>query len=209
MEIILAFDPSGAYHEGKGTTGWCVLNKDTKAVIDIGSISAKDYPTDMQYYAANVDILRFMRRKFGSDLRVVFEDYVLYAQQAVSQTNSHMETCQLLGILKYNAFLLDVPYTMQMAHQVVNRWSDSVLRSKGIMQGNEFVGLVEFVPNDHEKDAYRHALHFATFDGKEPKGEDNGLSKPDPSSLRGGTRSRSGLIPRGFCYATEDGPGGE
>lgn len=204
MKVILAFDPSGAFNEGKGTTGWCLLQKESKEIIDIGAIAASDYPTDMQYFAANVDILRFFKNRYQQDLEVVIEDYVLYAKEAQSQTNSHMETCQLIGVLKYQAFLLDMPVHMQMAMQVVNRWGDPVLQAKGIISN----GMLQGYPaNPHEKDAFRHALHYATFGTKPAEGESYELHGTDPKALKGGTRSRSGLIPRGFCFAEEDGTG--
>lgn len=206
MKVILAFDPSGAFNEGKGTTGWCLMTEQTHEILDIGAVAAEDYPTDMQYYAANVDVLRFYRNRHGRDLKVVIEDYILYAAQAQSQTNSHMETCQLIGILKYQAFLLDTPVTMQLANRVVERWNDKVLEAKGIMVNGKLRGLQL---NAHEKDAFRHALHFAIFGDKQPEGEDNGLPQTDPRALKGGTRSVSGFIPRGFCYAEEARPGRE
>ena len=206
MQIILALDPSGSFNEGKGKTGWCLLNQETKELLDIGTISAEDYPTDMQYFAANIDLLHFFKNRYNTDLRLVMEDYVLYAAQAQSQTNSHMETCQLLGALKYQAFLLDLPAKMQLANVVVQRWADSVLTAKGILTNGRFKDL-DFLPNPHEKDAFRHAWHFATFNGTESEGEEYGIPTADPRALRGGTRSRSGFIPRGFCFAEEAGLG--
>ena len=208
MRVVLGIDPSGAFHEGKGTTGWCLINQDSKEIMDVGSISAKDYPTDMQYFAANVDLLHFFKKRYMAELSIVIEDYVLYAAQAQSQTNSHMETSQLIGVLKYQAFLLDIPIKTQLANQVVQRWSDQVLAAKGILVDGRFAGI-SFAPCTHENDAYRHALHFATFKGAEPEGEPNGLPDTDPRALRGGTRSSSGFIPRGFCYVTEDGTRGK
>ena len=208
MQIVLALDPSGAFHEGKGKTGWCVLNKESKEILDIGTVSAEDYPTDMQYFAANIDLIHFFKNRYNADLRMVMEDYVLYGAQAQSQTNSHMETCQLIGAIKYQAFLQDIPLKMQLANLVVQRWADPVLTVKGILVNGRFKDL-DFFPNPHEKDAFRHALHFATFDGAATEGEDYEIPTADPRALRGGTRSRSGFIPRGFCYATEDGPGSQ
>lgn len=202
MKIVLAFDPSGSFNEGKGTTGWCVMNKESKEIIDLGAIAATDYPTDMQYFAANVDILRFFKNRYQQDLEVVIEDYVLYAQQAQTQTNSHMETCQLIGVLKYQAFLLDTPVHMQLANLVVTRWGDPVLMAKGIIVDGKLGGMPA---NPHEKDAFRHALHYSTFGTRLVEGVDHELLTSDPRALKGGTRSRSGFIPRGFCFAEEAG----
>ena len=209
MQIVLALDPSGAFHEGKGCTGWCLMNKESKELLDIGTVSAEDYPTDMQYFAANIDLLYFCKNRYGTDLQIVMEDYVLYAAQAQAQTNSHMETCQLIGAIKYQAFLLDIPVKMQLANMVTTRWADTVLVAKGILVDGRFPN-VDFAPNPHERDAFRHALHYATFNGKDiEEGGTYGIPTADPRALRGGTRSRSGFIPRGFCFAEEEGVGGQ
>ena len=32
---VLALDPSGAYKEGLGTTGWCLLDQQTKKIVKL------------------------------------------------------------------------------------------------------------------------------------------------------------------------------
>ena len=32
---VLALDPSGAYKEGKGTTGWCLFDNETKQIAKV------------------------------------------------------------------------------------------------------------------------------------------------------------------------------
>ena len=36
-KYVLAFDPSGSFYEGKGTTGWCIMDTKTKEVL-IGKV---------------------------------------------------------------------------------------------------------------------------------------------------------------------------
>ena len=42
---ILALDPSGNFKEGKGITGWCLLDTQTKKIAKFGYISAEMYRT--------------------------------------------------------------------------------------------------------------------------------------------------------------------
>jgi hypothetical protein len=148
-----------------------------------------------------------MAKRYGKDLHIVIEEYLLYGQNAASHTNSRMETSQLIGILRYMAFLADVPVKMQTASLVSNRWADSVLTANKLLVNGKFPNIPDFIPCEHEIDAFRHAWHFATFGDKQPEGEPHELSRSDPRELRGGTRSVSGFIPRGFCYAEEARPG--
>ena len=96
----IGMDPSGAYHEGKGTTGWCVLNNRTNELLEVGTLSAKDYPTDNEYWKAHTNLIRSLVRRYGHSTALSIEDYILYKNQAMAQVNSQMETVQLLGIIK-------------------------------------------------------------------------------------------------------------
>ena len=52
------------------------------------------------------------------------EDYVLYADKAKTQINSKMETCRLLGIMQNHCDTLKIPYRLELASAVKNRWED-------------------------------------------------------------------------------------
>ena len=39
-KYTLGIDPSGAYKEGKGTTGWCLLNNKNNKLTAVGTIKA-------------------------------------------------------------------------------------------------------------------------------------------------------------------------
>ena len=165
-KVVLALDPSGAYNEGKGTTGWCLMDTKTKEVIHKGALYAEEYHTDIDYWKAHLDLVRRYEGEFPMQMAVVIEDYLLYAEKADSQINSRFETSQLIGVLKYWCTDKGIPVYMQTAGEVKNRWANPVLQGKGIiaLKGRtyELCCLRKHI-NRHELDALRHALHFSYF----------------------------------------------
>lgn len=161
---ILAFDPSGSFHEGKGTTGWVFMDANER-LLERGYIPAKDYRCPEEYWNAHLDVIKKYYRRHKGELIVVIEDYVLYRDRSDSQTNSQMETCRLLGVLLWQCWKLEQPYTLQLAATVKNRWSDELLLREGIIhkegrnlihtQSGLSLGLI------HTRDAFRHAQHYA------------------------------------------------
>lgn len=168
-KYILAVDPSGSYNEGKGTTGWCLLGAQTKNIIKFGSINAKDYPTQQHYWDAHLSLINELPEQCAGSVKVVLEDYLLYANKAVQQTNSRMETSQLLGILKHHVQSKDLPCLIQTASEVKSRWADRILLHKGIIKqkGNIYIHpITKEILNRHVRDAVRHAVHVAMFKNK-------------------------------------------
>lgn len=161
---ILAFDPSGSWNEGKGTTGWVLMDSDEK-LLERGYIPADDYRCPEEYWDAHLDVLMKYNRRYRGDLIVVIEDYVLYRDRSESQTNSQMETCRLIGVLLWKCWRSKQPYTLQLAATVKHRWSDELLFREGIMhrEGRNIVhtqsGLS--IGLTHTRDAFRHAQHYA------------------------------------------------
>lgn len=153
---ILALDPSGSYHEGKGTTGWCLMYRGK--LISTGLIEAKKYDTDMKYYKAHLALIRKMADHYPDNLVIVMEDYLLYAKRAQSQTNSRMETCKLIGIIQYYCYNNYLDCTLQTASQVKKRWTDEILEHEGIK-------LPTTHAERHARDAIRHAMHYTYFGG--------------------------------------------
>ena len=165
--LVLAIDPSGAYYEGKGTTGWALFDSTTRSLLDYGSIRASEYPTVNTYYQA---ISRLIKPK----MKVIIEEYLLYANKAKQQINSKMETSKLIGYLQMYCFNQGVEYTMQLAGEVVKRWADHILVHKGIIK--QATGRLKHIyyalgrlTNEHERDAMRHAMHYITFKLKKEK----------------------------------------
>lgn len=169
---ILALDPSGSWKEGKGTTGWVVMDKDEN-LIARGYISATDYNCPEAYWDAHLDLIMKYHRRYKFNLIVVLEDYVLYRDKSDSQTNSQMETCRLLGLILWKCWRSKQPYTLQLAAQVKHRWSDELLLREGIIRregrnlihvgSNLSLGLV------HTRDAFRHAQHYAVCRNGKPE----------------------------------------
>lgn len=170
---ILAFDPSGSYNEGKGTTGWCVFDCQDNRVSTAGMLSAATYACFEEYVAAHVDLIKnFIERYKATYIHVVIEDYLLYESKARTQINSHMETSQLIGVLKYCCWCNSIEYTMQPASEVKTRWTNDILCYKKFIRkdSRKFelpVGHKEV--NKHMLDSIRHAVHYATFKNKAPQ----------------------------------------
>lgn len=169
-KFILGLDPSGSFYEGKGTTGWCIFNTTDNKVIKAGSISAKDFMTQEDYWYAHMDLITNTHKKYKKQLVVVMEDYLLYASKAKEQINSRMETPKLIGIMQLHCYSSNIPYWMQRAADVKTRWANNILHYKGYIKEYK-KGYV--VPDTKEKidrhclDSIRHAVHYATFKNKE------------------------------------------
>ena len=168
---ILSLDPSGAFYEGKGTTGWylydCLLNRG----IDTGLIQATEANSMEEYWDKHCDLIRYYQKLYSEEFVVVMEDYILYANKAEEQTNSRMETPKLIGTLQHFCWTIKQPYYMQLAVEAKTRWTDEILCYKGLLvpykRGHCIPLEVPIKINKHSKDAVRHALHYATFKNKE------------------------------------------
>ena len=102
---ILAFDPSGSFKEGKGTTGWVLMDYKER-LLERGYIPATDYTCPEEYWNAHLDLIWKYHKRYGQDLIIVIEDYVLYRDKSMTQTNSQMETCRLLGVMLWKCWKL-------------------------------------------------------------------------------------------------------
>ena len=162
MKKILAIDPSGNFSEGKGTTGWALVT-DTKTIITVGQVLAKNYSTKIEYWSALMDLIKNLQPDI-----VVIEDYLLYKDKAQSQILSRLETARIIGVLEYICAKRDIPYFFQRAIDVKRRWTDEILVSKGYIQkqGSRYYAGGVLI-SDHIRDAIRHGIHFATYKLKE------------------------------------------
>lgn len=164
---ILAMDPSGAYDEGKGTTGWCLMNAE-RQIIAIESIKAKQFKSPSAYWAEHTALIDRIT-EFYDDVAVVIEDYLLYAQEAEAQINSRFETVQLIGIIKHHCYSRKIPVFTQTAAEVKRRWANDILLHKRVIckVGQHMVASDTGNAVDrHALDSVRHAMHFATFYNK-------------------------------------------
>lgn len=169
-KFILGLDPSGNFYEGKGTTGWCIFNTLDNRVIKAGSILAKEFMTQEDYWVAHMDLITDTNKKYKKKLIIVMEDYMLYANKAKDQINSRMETPKLIGILQLHCYSNNIPYAMQTASEVKKRWTNIILHYKGYIKeykrGYVIPGTKEKIDR-HCLDSIRHAVHYAIFKNKE------------------------------------------
>ena len=168
---ILALDPSGNFEEGKGTTGWVLMNYKEKLIAS-GSISAKNYKSCEEYWNAILDLVKLNNRRYeAGGFVLVLEDYVLYRDKATSQTNSKMETCRLLGMLQFYCWEHNITYHMQLATAVKKRWSDELLLRERILyedrDGLHHTDTGFKMSLSHVRDAFRHAIHFCLCNNEE------------------------------------------
>lgn len=167
---ILALDPSGNFHEGKGTTGWVLMHCDKK-LIDIGTISAKDYHKAEEYWDAHIKLINKYYRMYNQSLIVVMEDYILYKSKSKNQINSKIETCRLLGIIQHYCWKKHLDYSLQLASTVKDRWADEILLHENILRKNKRKWIHRQsgiqINSEHTRDAFRHAIHYTTLKNKE------------------------------------------
>ena len=166
---ILAIDPSGNFEEGKGTTGSCLFDAELNLVKCFNDIHASEFDTKEHYWQYHLDYIKILSEMYPSFV-VVIEDFTLDPRRAMQQSHSKMETSKLIGILQLYCQQNNIPYHMQRAVDVKNRWADHILEyKKYIIKHNRMFyipGLSKPISR-HCKDAIRHAVHFHTFYNKE------------------------------------------
>ena len=157
--IIVAIDPSGNHDsekEGMGTTGIAIYKE---GKVTLHEVKASDHKKTEQYWH---EVLAAI---FNAEPdHIVIEGYKLYnhaGMNAQTQSNSTLMTSQLIGAIKLDAYLEEIPVHVQYASDVKTRWSDEVLQAKGILEaGNKFKGAQT---NAHKRDALRHLCHFKKY----------------------------------------------
>jgi Holliday junction resolvasome RuvABC endonuclease subunit len=165
--IVLGLDPSGAFKEGKGTTGWCALDTSTLEFLDFGCLQADNYNSAEEYWDAHCALIDRLKRTLLVE-HVVMEAFFLYANKAKEHINSTFETCQLIGIIRHHCMLQHIGCSQQRAIDVKNRWDDDVLEYKKIITPHGKRWMLNGTPiNGHTLDAVRHATHYAFFGGKQ------------------------------------------
>lgn len=161
---VLALDPSGNFHEGKGTTGYCLLDSEQDKIIEYGYIASSEFTSMESYWYSH---LKLLDRVCTNQTMLVIEDYLLYGSKRDNQINSRMETPKLIGVLQLYCYENKLQYILQPASEVKTRWTDKILDYKGYFSivgtGSKIDG--KFI-SKHTKDAIRHAVHFNTFKNK-------------------------------------------
>lgn len=155
---ILAIDPSGNFTEGKGTTGWSLLNEKFE-ITACGQKLATDYNTKEEYWKSILNLISELKPD-----QLVVEDFLLYATKSNSQINSRFETPKLIGIIELYAYEHHIPIHLQRAVDVKNRWRDDILVNKNIISKNNnryYAGGVMI--SEHIRDSIRHGVHFIKY----------------------------------------------
>lgn len=161
---VLALDPSGAYKEGSGTTGWCLYDIEKQKIAKFGFIYAGNYSCQFQYWDAHIALIDSLA---GYHPDVVIEDYLLYGDRAEAQVNSRLETPQLLGIIKYEVWKRGSFIYIQTAAQVKTRWNNNILLHKRLIEKDELSYSISGTKvSDHILDSVRHAVHYSTYHSK-------------------------------------------
>lgn len=170
VNYTLGIDPSGAFDEGKGTTGWCIIDNSTKKILSVDAIYAKNYSEKHDYWEAHIKLISKMDSRYRYQLGVSIEDFLLYKQQAQSLVNSTFETVRVIAIITHHCYQYGIVYALRNAVTAKQRWTDDILLYKGIIYKRNGKLYAECRPDtplcDHELDAIRHAEHFAHFENK-------------------------------------------
>ena len=163
---FIAMDPSGNFLEGKGQTGWVIINN--TQIECFGQIRAKDYESREEYWKAHTDLIE--ERELT---RIVIEDFRLYKSKAHSQTNSEMETSKLLGYIEMYSYNSHLTLKKQIASQAKSRFKDKILLYKGYVtkdqNGRVYINAVNV--SRHIVDALRHALFYLLIEEKRRKND--------------------------------------
>lgn len=161
---ILAIDPSGNFTEGKGTTGWSLLDENEN-ILACGQILASSYECKEEYWKAHLNLID----KLQPD-RLVVEDFLLYASKSNNQINSRFETPKLIGIIELYAHKHNIILKLQRAVDVKGRWTDDrLVNSKIITKTNNRYYAGGVMISEHIRDSIRHGIHYIRYRIKKGK----------------------------------------
>lgn len=151
---VLAFDPSGNYHEGMGTTGYA-LALDGFPPAKLGDIKSTDYNCRQAYWAAHRNLIE----QTLPDV-VVVESYRLFGHKSKEQIGSQLETPQLIGYIEMICYDWMIPVVYQDP-STKQRHADDILVKIGVIEkkSNKFYYKGELT-NLHMRDALRHAMYY-------------------------------------------------
>lgn len=155
---ILAIDPSGNFTEGKGTTGWSLLDENIN-ILACGQILASQYNNKEDYWGSVITLIEHLQPDI-----LVIEDFLLYASKSNNQINSRFETPKLIGLIEMYAYKNNVTIKLQRAVDVKNRWTDDILVHNNIISklGNRYYAGGVLV-SEHIRDAIRHGVHYIHY----------------------------------------------
>jgi hypothetical protein len=167
LSKILAWDPSGNFTEGKGTSGYAI-SLDGNQAHKLGDIKASDYKTRQEYWFAHKELIE---KQFPD--YVVIESYRLFGHKSKEQIGSSLETPQLIGYLEMVCYEMNIPVFLQDP-STKSRHADDVLVKSGVIERKGSMTHPKYyyrgeLTNLHQRDALRHELYFKKFNLKKVK----------------------------------------
>ena len=155
---ILAIDPSGNFEEGKGTTGWCLLDENCK-IQAVGQILAKQSNSKEEHWKSHIELIQQLSPDY-----IVIEDYLLYANKSQSQINSRFETPRLIGAIELYCWDKGIPLKFQKASDVKIRFTDArLVQGNYISKSNSRYYAAGVIVSEHIRDSIRHGIFFVKF----------------------------------------------
>lgn len=155
MSKVLSFDPSGSHAEGNGTTGWAWFSGNE--LTNFGDRKAVNYDMPEEYWHSHIQLIEEYKPEI-----VVYETYALRAGKAQQQSWSHMETSQLIGIIRHYCWEHKIPCVGQQP-SLRKRYNDNVLKNISVMdERNRILGRAT---NVHMRDAIAHGLYYSRYGG--------------------------------------------
>ena len=176
VRFVIGVDPSGAFYEGKGTTGLAVYDIKNDSIVQVLTVSATDFDNLEEYLLGNLRAILGLHYYYShlcedskdvNETVVSIEDFLVYATHAASFTNSKMETCQLIGLLRCELYRQKIKFYMRPASAVKSRWTDDILAHHDYIKkiGNHCYWKDRPKPlATHERDAIKHAVHCGKFE---------------------------------------------
>jgi hypothetical protein len=153
---ILTLDPSGNFskNEGDGTTGWAIF--EDGELKEFGDVCADEHKSIEDYWYS-------VALKIADANLIVCESYRLFAGKAKAQSNSLMETPQLIGFLRMWAWQRSIPFVFQDPKDKA-RVTDPILVRQGVFEkkGNKHYCMGKST-NLHMRDAIRHGIYFLKY----------------------------------------------
>jgi hypothetical protein len=125
---IIALDPSGSFNFGNGTTGWCIIEKETEEILETGMIKAKDFETKEEYFKETLNLIKNKNCQI-----LIIENFILYEKKAATLFNQELETSELIGYLYMSAQENGI---LQVVKQ------NAILIKTRLKEENVFLGLV-------------------------------------------------------------------
>lgn len=156
---ILAFDPSGNFEEGRGTTGWSYF-VDGK-LKDFGDIKASSHDSAEAYWDSHLALINDVTSTLLQ--AVVCESFNLQPSKAKQQSWSALETPQLIGLMRHHCWSNGMHMVLQKP-MIKQRFTDVVLEKTGVVEKRgELYYINGRLTNLHMRDSIRHGLYYMRY----------------------------------------------